>query len=486
MMDILKDHGRYNMTQPDAITEAQQIDAQYHYFTTLLKKPLQRKTEGKLAGYSISVKDAILVKDVETTASSAILKGYKPLFNATVVERVLEAGGSIIGKTCHDEFGFGAFNVNVSHGRPIPLNPHNEKCSCGGSSGGSAGFSAKTTLKHISLGESTGGSIVCPASFCGVVGLCPTYGRVSRNGLIDYGNSLDKIGPIAQTVYDVALMLEVIAGNDKKDSTSADVTVPECTKAVTKSIKGMKIGVIRDNVRNSDKNIAHHMEAVIEYLRSEGAIIDDVTLPIANEYGLSVYYIIGTAEASTNLAKYCGMRYGVMNEPSGKSFNTYFSDIRSKEFNDETKRRIMLGTFTRMAGSRDAFYIKAAKVRTKIIEEYKSVFDKYDVLLSPTMPCTAPLFDAIKTMTPLQHYLMDSFLVGANVAGLPHITVPTGKDKDLPIGTMIIGDHFAEEQIISAGAALEAPMTVATNSFGSAERSMWFWMVCTGSNAPQL
>lgn len=447
----------------NAYEDAQRIDKEYHYFTTILNPnesqsimSSSNNSQGKLAGYAVTLKDAILVKGVETTASSAILQGYKPLFHATVVSKIIKEGGMIIGKTVHDEFGFGALNVNVSHGRSIPLNPHDKERACGGSSGGAAGFTAKATIPHIAIGESTGGSIVCPASFCGVVGLCPTYGRVSRYGLIDYSNSLDKIGPIAKTVREVALMLEVIAGKDEHDATSADVPVPAYSDAANKDIAGMRIGVIEDNFGDGvEEPVKNTVNNVIKGLKKRGAIVESVSLPITKAYALPVYYILGTAEASTNLAKYCGMRYGYMENPTNMSFNDYFTKIRSKQFNDETKRRIILGTFTRMAGTRDAYYIKSAQTRTLIIEEYKALFEKYDALISPTMPIIAPRFETIKKLTPLQHYQMDIFLVGPNVAGLPHITIPNGSHENMPIGTMLIANHFNEEVLITLGSAIE-------------------------------
>jgi len=432
--------------------ELQKINDEYHFFTTLADVPAVK--EGKLSGYSISIKDAILLKDVETTASSTILKNYKPLFNATVVEKMLNEGGNISAKAVHDEFGFGVFSVNL-HGIPVPLNPLDKERTCGGSSGGCAGAVAKLD-NHISLGESTGGSIVCPAAFCGVVGLCPTYGRISRYGLIDYGNSLDKIGPITKTVADTAKLLSVIAGNDPHDSTSATVAVDDYESFVGKDVTGMKVGVIKEGFGEGvDPKVAAEVKKSIEVLKSKGVTVEEVSLPLVSKYSLAVYYIQGTSEVSTNLSKLCGMRYGQMSEPSGKSFNDYFTGVRSNEFTEEAKRRIMLGTFARMAGTRDAYYIKAAQVRTMIIEEYKKLFETYDALLSPAMPCIAPRFDEIEKMTPLQHYMMDILLVGPNVAGLPHMTVPTGTVDTMPVGTMLIGDHFKEGKIIQLSSALE-------------------------------
>jgi aspartyl-tRNA(Asn)/glutamyl-tRNA(Gln) amidotransferase subunit A len=437
--------------------EVKKINEEYNYFNNICDDIDKKEyPEGKLSGYVISVKDSINVKGIESTAGSEILNGYKPLFDATTVTKVKCEGGIIIGKASQDEFGFGSFNVNVGIGKKIPLNPFDKERSCGGSSGGCSGITQKTSFKHISLGESTGGSIVAPACFCGVVGLCPTYGRVSRYGLMDYANSMDKIGPIAKNVYDVALLLEVIAGFDGKESTSADIIVDAYTDFVDEDIKGMKIGIIKDAFGEGvDEEIKKNVNQKIKELKNKGAIINEIELPLVSKFGVATYYILATCEASTNLAKYCGMRYGKMNEVTGKSYNDYFADIRTKYFNAESKRRIMIGTFTRMAGVRDAYYIKAAKIRTLIINEYKKMFEEYDALICPTMPIIAPKFEDINNMSPLEIYMMDILTVGPNLAGLPHITIPTGFVKNMPVGTMIIGNHFDERKIIQIGSAIE-------------------------------
>jgi len=440
-----------------AIEEAKKINEEYHYLNTISDKQLEGETsKGKLSGYTISVKDAINVKAVESTAGSTILNGYKPLFDATAVEKVKNQGGIIVGKASQDAFGFGSFNVNVGVDKKIPLNPFDKVRCCGGSSGGCAGFTQKTKLKHVSLGESTGGSIVAPASFCGVVGLCPTYGRISRYGLMDYANSMDKIGPMGKNVKDAALLLEVVSGFDEQESTSADVPVDKYTEFVGKDVKGMKIGIIKEAFGEGvNPEIIKIVNGKIEELKGKGVEVEEVSLPLGSENSLGVYYILAMCEASTNLAKYCGMRYGKMEDATGKSFNDYFAEIRSKNLNAESKRRIMIGTFARMAGFRDAYYIKAAKIRTMIINEYKKLFEKYDALICPTMPVIAPRFDEIEKMTPLENYMMDILTVGPNLAGLPHITIPTGKIDGMPVGTMLIGDHFEEKKIIQLGSAIE-------------------------------
>lgn len=414
--------------------------AEHKCFNTL--QEYSEKKEGKLKGVKVSVKDCICVKGMESTAGSAILKGYKPLFNATAVQKVLDEGALIIGKTAQDAFGFGSFSINVGKGFEIPLNPVDKERVCGGSSGGSACVTKLADFDHFSLAESTGGSIACPAAYCGVVGMTPTYGRVSRYGLIDYANSLDKIGPMAKTVAECAKVMEIISGYDKNDSTSLNVPVEKYTEYLGKGVKGIRIGVIKESIKEGvEKEVKEKFLKTIDFLKKKGAIVDEVSLPLTFKYALPVYYIIAMSEASTNLAKYCGMRYGQDEKLEG-NFNEYFAKVRSKYFDDETKRRIMLGTFARMSGFRDAFYIKAAKIRTRIINEYKELFKKYDVLVTPTMPNVAPKIDDVKKLTPLENYMMDILTVGPNLAGLPHISVPI--NDNLPIGFMIIADHLEE------------------------------------------
>lgn len=408
-----------------------------------------------LLGTAVSFKDAICVKGVESTASSGILKGYKPVLQSTVAQRVADAGGVIIGKTTQDEFGFGSFAVNVGKGFSVPKNPHDEKRCCGGSSGGAAALTAAATFPHIALAESTGGSIAAPAAFCGVSGLCPTYGLVSRYGLIDYCNSLDKIGPMAHSTSDIARMLSVIAGHDKRDATSLELKRHEY-RANRKKTGKLKIGIVKETLAEGvDSEVKDAVWNAVKALEAGGIQYKEVSLPLTARYGLATYYIIGVSEASTNLARYCGLRYGYQEKIHG-DFNTYFSKIRNTAFGTEAKRRIMLGTFARMAGFREAYYVRALKVRSRIIAEYKSAFKKCDVLVSPSMPVTAPRFDEIEKLRPLQHYMMDILLVGPNLAGLPHYSIPVGKDKrTMPIGALFIADHLQEETLLSLGAMLE-------------------------------
>ncbi|HLC64590.1 MAG TPA: amidase family protein [Candidatus Nanoarchaeia archaeon] len=442
------------------VGELKKTDKEFHYFSKLDEEHLSNQLKnfssgGKLAGLPVSVKDCICVKGLETRASSRILTGYKPPFDATVVEKIRKEGGIVIGKTVQDEFGFGGFSVNVGLGFQVPLNPFDKKRSTGGSSGGSGGLTQAISVPHISLGESTGGSIVNPASFCGVVGLCPTYGRVSRYGLLDYGNSLDKIGPMSRNVEDAALMLEVISGYDEKESTSLNEKVPNYSDSVGKSVKGMKVGIIKEAFGEGvDDKVEKKVKDGVKKLESKGAKVEEVSLPISIKYGIPTYYLIATSEASTNLAKYCGMRYGMEEKLEG-NFNQYFTAVRSKHFGKEAKRRIILGTFARMAGFREAYYMKAMKVRTKIIEEYKKAFKSFDALVCPTVPILPPKFEEIDKLTILQNYMIDVMTVGPNLAGLPHMNIPVGFEGKLPVGLMLIADHLKEEKLIQLGSALE-------------------------------
>src|SRR3989338_5706023 len=450
--------------------ECKKINKEYNYFNIIsedlalsqakeIQKQIKNNDKGiknkKLLGVAVSVKDAICVKNVESTAGSRILKGYKPLFDATVVKKAKEAGAIIIGKTAQDEFGFGSFSVNVGLGFDVPKNPFDKARSCGGSSGGAGGITQKASFPHIALGESTGGSIAAPASFCGVFGMTPTYGRVSRCGLIDYGNSLDKIGTLGKTVYDAALLQEIISGYDRNDSTSLKQDAEDYTDFIGKPAKGMKVGIIKEAFgKGNDKEVEKEVYNGIEKLKDEGAVVEEISLELPIKYGLPVYYMIATSEASTNLAKYCGMRYGASCSLEG-SFNEYFTKVRSENFGAEAKRRIILGTFARMSGFRDAYYIKAAKVRTLIIEEYKKLFKKFDVLASPSSPILPPKFSEIEKLTPLQNYMMDIMLVGPNLAGLPHLNVPVGIRKGLPVGMLLVGNHLEEGKLIQMGSVFE-------------------------------
>lgn len=450
------------------IEEVKKLNKEYYFFNTIsedlaiktaeeLKKEIKKGDIKKmpLLGVPVSVKDCVCVKGVESTAGSKILKAYKPVFDATAIKNLKERGAIIIGKTAQDEFGFGTFSVNVGPGMKIPLNPIDKERSCGGSSGGAAGITKAADFTHIAVGESTGGSIAAPASFCGVYGICPTYGRVSRYGLMDYANSLDKIGSIGKNIEDTALLLKSMAGYDKKDSTSYDTDVDNYNDFIGKDIKGLKIGIIKESFgKGVYEEVKEKVKEGIGKLESNGAETEKISLPLASKYGVQAYYLLAVSETSTNLAKLCGMRYGIHEKLEG-NFNEYFTKVRSDNFSAEAKRRIILGTFTRMAGYRDAYYMKAMKVRTKIIDEYKSVFKKYDVIVSPTMPIISPKFSEIEKLTPLENYMMDIMTVSPNLAGLPHLNVPVGNSKGMPVGMLLSADHFNEKVLFQLGANLE-------------------------------
>jgi len=437
-------------------SELTKLNQRYNFLITISEsKP--KKTGGMLSGLPVSVKDNICTKGIQSTAGSRILEGYIPPFDATCIDRIRRDGGEIVGKTAQDEFGFGTFSTNC--GFAVPKNPIDPARSCGGSSGGAAGLVKALDMPHVAIAESTGGSISCPASFCGVTGLTPTYGLVSRYGLIDYANSLDKIGPIGKTVEDVALMLSVIAGHDRMDSTSISKK-PENYLSYLKNadLKGIRIGIPKEYFGEGvDERISRKVMDSAERMQELGATCSGCSLP-ATKYSIPAYYIIATAEASTNLAKFCGMRYGRDEKIEGE-FNEYFSKVRSMYFGEEAKRRILLGTFARMAGYRDQYYLKAMKVRTLIINDFKAAFKKFDVLVAPTMPITAPKFSDIKKMSPIENYMMDVLTVAPNLAGIPMLSVPCGDVNGMPVGMHIMGDHLQEGKILAVGNAFEKELS---------------------------
>tara|TARA_Y100000310_G_scaffold345354_2_gene464084 strand:+ start:786 stop:2159 length:1374 start_codon:yes stop_codon:yes gene_type:complete len=425
-----------------ALKDAHTLNKKHNYFLEICDdlaldqaKNVMKNPKGKLAGVLISVKDCICVKDINSQAASAILDDYKPVFNATVIDKVVKEGGIIIGKTTQDAFGFGGFNLNVGNNFSAPTHPDDSTRVCGGSSGGSAGFTKSFPYAHISIAESTGGSIASPAGFCGVYGLTPTYGLVSRYGLIDYANSLDKIGVMGNSLNDIKEGLLTISGHDPKDQTS--ITAPESS---SKTVK--RIGILKEGL-DVDDEIKQQFLSVCDQLSIP---TKQVSLPLTKKYGLATYYVLALAEASTNLAKYCGMRYGAQ-EPIKGGYNSHFSKIRTKHFNQESKRRLIIGTFVRQAGYRDKYYMQAQKVRTKIITEYQNLFKEIDVLVSPTTPLVAPTIEDIENMQPLQQYMLDALTVGPNLAGLPHLNHPIGTQNGLPVGMLITSNHFNESKL---------------------------------------
>lgn len=425
------------------------IQKQFSPFITMNSSTVHQ--QGNLKGLPISIKDCICTAGMRTTAGSKILDNYIPPFDATVVAKLKHSGGLIIGKTAQDEFGFGTFSTNCAY--EVPKNPHDINRSCGGSSGGAGCITAAANFPHIAIAESTGGSITAPAAFTGTVGITPTYGRVSRYGLIDYSNSMDKIGVIAKTVYDAALGLSYISGHDTMDSTSAKIDVQSFHTQLDSSIKGMRIGIVDNYFEDIEENVSNMVMKGVEILEKNGAVIKHVRLNLT-ELALPSYYIIAMSEASTNLAKYSGLRYGEQQEISG-NFSDYASKIREVAFGDEAKRRIILGTYVRAAGFRDAYYMKALKIRRMIIDEFKKEFKNFDALVAPSMPTIAPRFDQIKKLTPVENYNMDKLTIGPNMSGIPTISIPIGKMNDMPLGLQLIGDHFQESKILRLAYAIE-------------------------------
>jgi aspartyl-tRNA(Asn)/glutamyl-tRNA(Gln) amidotransferase subunit A len=392
--------------------------------------------KGRLAGVPIAVKDNISTKGILTTCASKILSNYRPVFDAHVVERLKQEGAIIIGKANMDEFAMGTTTETSYFG--VVRNPHDEERVAGGSSGGSGAVIAADEAV-LSLGSDTGGSIRCPASFCGVYGLKPTYGLVSRYGLIPYANSLEQIGPMADSIDDLALLLEVIAGRDVRDSTNAGRDFrfePEDRK--------LRVGIIKEMGGNDD--VMKRFSEAVEIIREKHEV-GEVSMP-SFKYALAAYYIIAMSEASSNLARYDGVRYGFALEKLD-SWRRYFSKVRAEGFGDEVKRRIMLGSYALSAGYYGKYYLKAQKVRTLVIKDFNRAFEKYDVLISPTMPALP--FKIGELADPLTMYKADVNTVPVNLAGLPALSVPVGMVKGLPVGLQVIGNYFSENTLLNFG-----------------------------------
>ncbi len=412
------------------------------------------ENEGELENIPFIVKDAICTEGTVTSAGSKMLEDYRPVFDATVVERMKDSGGKFYGKTNMDEFGFGTFSTNCAF--DTPKNPHDKSRVVGGSSGGAGAAVAALDYPVISIGESTGGSITNPAAYNGVVGVTPTYGRVSRYGLVDYANSLDKIGVLSKKVFGAAKGLEIIAGEDENDQTTSEKPVSNYSELNER--KNLKIGVPRQmaEVDGIQEGVKENFEASLEILEEVGEVEYFDAPMLSADVTLPAYYIVAMAEASTNLAKMSGMRYGFEKDPEDfEDFNEYFSEVRSEGFGEEAKRRILLGTYIRKAGYRDQYYIKAAKVRTKIIEEFEKAFEEYDVLVTPSMPNIAPKIEKAESLTPAEMYAMDSMTVGPNLAGVPQVSVPNGKSNGMPTGLQLLGPHFGEEKLLNIAYTFE-------------------------------
>ncbi|MBX2992140.1 MAG: Asp-tRNA(Asn)/Glu-tRNA(Gln) amidotransferase subunit GatA [Bacteroidetes bacterium] len=414
-------------------------------------KKIAEGRAGTLAGMVVAVKDILCMKGEVVTCGSKMLQNFVSPYDATALKRLLDADAVIVGKTNLDEFAMGSSTENSAYGSV--LNPLDESKVPGGSSGGSC-VAVAAGMSHTALGTDTGGSIRQPASFCGVVGLKPTYGRVSRYGMVALASSFDQIGPFAHTVADAASVLQVIAGHDESDSTSADVPVPDYLSSLTKDVKGMKIGLPREAFGEGlNEEVRSSIEKAIDSLRGGGAEIVEVGLP-HSEYTISTYYILMTAEASSNLARYDGARYGYRS-PGVKDLTEMYVNSRSEGLGAEVTRRIMLGTYVLSAGYYDAYYRKAQKVRRLIQNDFLNAFKIVDCILMPTAPTTA-FSVGEKVDDPLAMYLSDVYTVSANLAGIPAISVPCGVDsRGLPIGVQLLGKQFDEGTILRVGDFLQ-------------------------------
>jgi len=412
---------------------------------------LQKGEGGLLCGIPVSLKDLLCTKGVRTTCGSKILEPFVPPYDATVVEKMKAADAVIVGKVSMDEFAMGSSNENCAF--EIPRNPWNKECICGGSSGGSAA-SVSAGVAIASVGSDTGGSIRQPASHCGVVGLKPSYGRVSRYGLVAYASSLDQLGPLTKNVADCATMLQVMAGWDNRDSTSMDLPVPDYKAGLNKGVAGMRVGVPAEYFgQGLDADVEEAVRKGIALLEDAGAEVVEVSLP-HTDYCVATYYIVASAEASSNLARYDGVKYGLRDENSD-TLQSMYTKTRSQGFGDEVKRRILIGTYALSSGYYDAYYKKASQVRTLLIEDYQKAFEKCDVLASPVTPTTAWRIGE-KIDDPLSMYLSDILTISTNLAGLPGISVPCGFGASgLPIGLQLQAAPFAEEKILQAAQVVE-------------------------------
>lgn len=435
----------------------------YHcYVTVEREKALQQAAEvqkkieageltGPLAGVPFAIKDNMCTEGTLTTCSSKILENFVPTFSAEAVLNLEKAGAVILGKTNMDEFAMGSTTETSYYG--VTKNPRNPEHVPGGSSGGSAAAVAAEEC-FAALGSDTGGSIRQPASYCGVVGMKPTYGTVSRYGLIAYGSSLDQIGPIARDVTDCATILEAISSYDKKDSTSIPREDMDFTSALVDDVKGMRIGIPRDYLGEGlDEEVKDAILKAAKVLEDKGAIVEEFDLGLV-KYAIPAYYVIASAEASSNLSRFDGVKYG-LRAKEYEGLHEMYKKSRSEGFGEEVKRRIMLGSFVLSSGYYDAYYLKALRTKALIKKEFDKAFEKYDVILGPAAPSTAPKLGE-SLSDPLKMYLGDIYTISVNLAGLPGMTVPCGKDSaGLPIGLQLIGDCFQEKKIIRAGYAFE-------------------------------
>lgn len=434
------------------------VEPKIHSYVTVMDQEVSSQVTGNvssndslLAGIPLAVKDNIVTRGIRTTCSSRILKDFVPPYDATVVARLKEQGVVLLGKTNLDEFAMGSSTETSATG--TTRNPWNLDCIPGGSSGGSAAAVAADAC-IAALGSDTGGSIRQPAAHCGVVGLKPTYGRVSRFGLVAFASSLDQIGPLTKDVQDAALLLQAIAGHDPKDSTSVDHPVPDYTAALTGDLSGVTIGVPKEYfVEGMQPEVVRAVREGLALLERKGARIQEVSLP-HTEYAVATYYILATAEASSNLARYDGVKYGYRAAGAEELIEMY-RKTRAEGFGEEVKRRIMLGTYVLSSGYYDAYYRKAQQVRTLIRQDFDRAFEECDVLVAPTSPTTAFRIGE-KINDPLQMYLSDILTLAVNLAGIPGISVPCGfDDSGLPIGLQVLGKHFDEATVLNVAYAYE-------------------------------
>ena len=429
------------ISRETALKQADQADKR---FKSNEKPPL-------LNGIPIAVKDILCTRGIRTTCGSNILNNFIPTYNATAVDRVLRDGAVMIGKTNMDEFGMGSSTENSIIGPS--RNPVNTQYVAGGSSGGSAAAVASGE-SVLALGTDTGGSIRQPSAFCGVVGIKPTYGRVSRYGLISYASSLDQIGAIARTVEDCAMLLNSICGHDSLDSTSVDMKKPNFLESLHKDVKGLRVGLPKEYfIEGLDTRIRDRVMDAVGLLEKNGAEIMDISLPHAR-HAISCYYLIATAEASSNLARYDGVKYGFRSDDDISDLIMMYEKTRSEGFGNEVKRRIMLGTYVLSAGYYDAYYLKAQKVRRLIKNDFDNAFEKVDCIIAPTSPCL-PFKLGEKMEDPLQMYLVDIYTVSLNLSGLPGMNVRCEPVDGLPVGMQIIGRAFDEETVLQVGHAYE-------------------------------
>ena len=445
-----------------SLTAAEELNETLHAFLQIdragalarvdeLEARRDESLTGALGSVPVAVKDNICVRGLQASCGSRILAGYHPPYNATVIERLEAAGAVIIGKTNCDEFAMGSSNENSAYG--AVRNPWDTARVPGGSSGGSAAAVA-ARIAPVALGSDTGGSVRQPASLCGIVGVKPTYGRVSRYGLVAFGSSLDQVGIFSTNAADAALTLSVIAGRDARDATTADVPVPDYVAGLTGDMQGARIGVPRELFgAGLDADVRESVEAAIETYRALGAEVVDVELPHA-KYAIAVYYIIATAEASSNLARYDGVRYGFRAEET-RTLREMYQRTREEGFGAEVKRRIMLGTYVLSSGYYDAYYLKAQKVRALLKQDFARAFERCDAIITPTSPTTAFLLGE-KTDDPLAMYLNDIYTVTANLAGIPGLSAPCGLSAaGLPIGMQLLGAHWSEPTLLRFAHAYE-------------------------------